>query len=62
MSEDITPEVDEQVEADSQGLTKMEGSTQSVDLHTEIQKSYLDYAMSVIVGQQSIPEIASAFG
>ena len=56
MSEDITPEVDEQVEADSQGLTKMEGSTQSVDLHTEIQKSYLDYAMSVIVGR-ALPDV-----
>lgn len=56
MSEDTTPEVDEQVEADSQGLTKMEGHTQSVDLHTEIQKSYLDYAMSVIVGR-ALPDV-----
>ncbi|MDO5067558.1 MAG: DNA gyrase subunit A [Propionibacteriaceae bacterium] len=56
MSEDTTPQVDEQVEADSQGLVKMEGSTQSVDLHTEIQKSYLDYAMSVIVGR-ALPDV-----
>lgn len=56
MSEDTTPEVDEQVEADSQGLTTMEGRTQSVDLHTEIQKSYLDYAMSVIVGR-ALPDV-----
>ena len=49
--------VDEQLEAEAQGLEqKMQGHTTPVDLQVEIQKSYLDYAMSVIVGR-AIPNV-----
>ncbi len=49
--------VDEQLEAEAQGLEqKMQGHTTPVDLQVEIQKSYLDYAMSVIVGR-ALPDV-----
>ena len=48
--------VDEQLEAEAQGLEKMAGHTTPVDLQVEIQKSYLDYAMSVIVGR-ALPDV-----
>ena len=49
--------VDEQLEAEAQGLEqKMQGHTTPVDLQAEIQKSYLDYAMSVIVGR-ALPDV-----
>ena len=49
--------VDEQLEAETQGLEqKMQGHTTPVDLQVEIQKSYLDYAMSVIVGR-ALPDV-----
>ncbi len=57
MADETTAEgVDEQLEAEAQGLTTMEGQTQPVDLQVEIQKSYLDYAMSVIVGR-ALPDV-----
>ena len=48
--------VDEQLEAEAQGLSMMQGHTTPVDLQVEIQKSYLDYAMSVIVGR-ALPDV-----
>ena len=49
--------VNEQLEAEAQGLEqKMQGHTTPVDLQVEIQKSYLDYAMSVIVGR-ALPDV-----
>ncbi len=48
--------VDEQLKAEAQGLEKMQGHTTPVDLQVEIQKSYLDYAMSVIVGR-ALPDV-----
>ena len=49
--------VDELLEAEAQGLEqKMQGHTTPVDLQVEIQKSYLDYAMSVIVGR-ALPDV-----
>lgn len=38
------------------GLAKAAGNVQQVDLEVEMQKSYLDYAMSVIVGR-ALPEV-----
>ena len=48
--------VDEELEAEAQGLEKLAGHTTPVDLQVEIQKSYLDYAMSVIVGR-ALPDV-----
>ena len=48
--------VDEELEAEAQGLSMMQGHTTPVDLQVEIQKSYLDYAMSVIVGR-ALPDV-----
>ena len=48
--------VDEQLKAEAQGLSMMQGHTAPVDLQVEIQKSYLDYAMSVIVGR-ALPDV-----
>ena len=48
--------VDEELEAEAQGLAKLAGHTTPVDLQVEIQKSYLDYAMSVIVGR-ALPDV-----
>ena len=48
--------VDEQLKAEAQGLSMMQGHTTPVDLQVEIQKSYLDYAMSVIVGR-ALPDV-----
>jgi len=49
-------DVNEQLKAEAQGLEKMQGHTTPVDLQVEIQKSYLDYAMSVIVGR-ALPDV-----
>ena len=45
-------------EAEDQGLSaaSLTGKTEPVDLNTEIQRSYLDYAMSVIVGR-ALPDV-----
>ena len=48
--------VDEELEAEAQGLEKLAGHTTPVDLQVEIQKSSLDYAMSVIVGR-ALPDV-----
>ncbi len=52
------PGPDEQVVADQQGLQvdNRSDSVIQVDLEAEIQKSYLDYAMSVIVGR-ALPDV-----
>nr|WP_052462429.1 DNA gyrase subunit A [Nigerium massiliense] len=42
--------------ADTSALAPREGSVTEVDLNEEIQKSYLDYAMSVIVGR-ALPDV-----
>ncbi|QGF25106.1 DNA gyrase subunit A [Raineyella fluvialis] len=50
--------LDEQAVADQQGLTvaaKVD-NVEQIDLEAEIQKSYLDYAMSVIVGR-ALPDV-----
>ncbi|MDR0489145.1 MAG: DNA gyrase subunit A [Propionibacteriaceae bacterium] len=49
---EVEPEVEDQGLSAS-GLT---GKTEAIDLNTEIQRSYLDYAMSVIVGR-ALPDI-----
>ena len=41
---------------DSSGLFQAKGHINQVDLETEMQRSYLDYAMSVIVGR-ALPEV-----
>ena len=37
-------------------LSGMEGRVEEIDLNDEIQRSYLDYAMSVIVGR-ALPDV-----
>ncbi|MDR2974136.1 MAG: DNA gyrase subunit A [Propionibacteriaceae bacterium] len=48
----------EQAQSAEQGLSDatLTGKTEPVDLNTEIQRSYLDYAMSVIVGR-ALPDV-----
>ncbi|MDR2931091.1 MAG: DNA gyrase subunit A [Propionibacteriaceae bacterium] len=48
----------EQEQSAAQGLSEatLTGRTEPVDLNTEIQRSYLDYAMSVIVGR-ALPDV-----
>jgi len=56
MDLDDTDHSDE--DAGEQGLSaaSLKGRTEPVDLNTEIQRSYLDYAMSVIVGR-ALPDV-----
>ena len=52
-----TPEPDLNAQAEAQGLAEtLSGKTEAIDLNTEIQRSYLDYAMSVIVGR-ALPDV-----
>ncbi|HQZ00119.1 MAG TPA: DNA gyrase subunit A, partial [Propionicimonas sp.] len=41
---------------DNQALAPTEAKTEEIDLQVEIQRSYLDYAMSVIVGR-ALPDV-----
>ena len=50
-----TPVVDNH-ENNASGLFQAKGHINQVDLETEMQRSYLDYAMSVIVGR-ALPEV-----
>ena len=43
-------------ENNASGLFQAKGHINQVDLETEMQRSYLDYAMSVIVGR-ALPEV-----
>ena len=43
-------------EASEQGLVPTKAKTEEIDLQVEIQRSYLDYAMSVIVGR-ALPDV-----
>ncbi|WP_435298915.1 DNA gyrase subunit A [Timonella sp. A28] len=57
MSDDNTPENEVIEETPVPGTVVVEhGNIEQVDLQTEMQRSYLDYAMSVIVGR-ALPEI-----
>jgi len=51
-------ETNPDAQAEEQGLSasSLTGKTEPVDLNTEIQRSYLDYAMSVIVGR-ALPDV-----
>ena len=51
---DSTP--DEQAEDQGLSASSLTGRTETVDLNTEIQQSYLEYAMSVIVGR-ALPDV-----
>ncbi|MDU3274328.1 DNA gyrase subunit A, partial [Varibaculum cambriense] len=44
------------LENNNSGLFQAKGHINQVDLETEMQRSYLDYAMSVIVGR-ALPEV-----
>ncbi|MEN0072181.1 MAG: DNA gyrase subunit A, partial [Propionicimonas sp.] len=44
------------VVATDPGLVPTVGRTEEIDLQVEIQRSYLDYAMSVIVGR-ALPDV-----
>jgi len=48
----------EETPAEEQGLSAnaLTGKTEPIDLNTEIQRSYLDYAMSVIIGR-ALPDV-----
>ncbi len=57
MSDDQTPENDLPGTDDTVGSDVIvHGNIEQVDLNTEMQRSYLDYAMSVIVGR-ALPEV-----
>ncbi|MFD2840609.1 DNA gyrase subunit A [Populibacterium corticicola] len=57
MSDDQTPENDLPETDDTVGSDVIvHGNIEQVDLNTEMQRSYLDYAMSVIVGR-ALPEV-----
>ena len=45
-----------ELEATEQGLVPTKAKTEEIDLQVEIQRSYLDYAMSVIVGR-ALPDV-----
>ncbi len=47
---------DVELEAPDQGLVPTKAKTEEIDLQVEIQRSYLDYAMSVIVGR-ALPDV-----
>lgn len=52
--ENMTPDTADTT--DEQGLVPTVSNTQPIDLNQEIQRSYLDYAMSVIVGR-ALPDV-----
>ena len=56
MTDDLTPEPSTPEILGENGLAIEHGRIQSVDLQLEMQRSYLDYAMSVIVGR-ALPEV-----
>ena len=56
MTDDLTPEPSTPELLGENGLAIEHGRIQSVDLQLEMQRSYLDYAMSVIVGR-ALPEV-----
>jgi DNA gyrase, A subunit len=47
---------DVELETPDQGLVPTKAKTEEIDLQVEIQRSYLDYAMSVIVGR-ALPDV-----
>ena len=55
MSDDITPEGDEN-QIDEVEIIGQHGRIEAVDLQTEMQRSYLDYSMSVIVSR-ALPDV-----
>jgi DNA gyrase subunit A len=56
VTDDLTPEPSTPEILGENGLAIEHGRIQSVDLQLEMQRSYLDYAMSVIVGR-ALPEV-----
>ncbi|MCL1923619.1 MAG: DNA gyrase subunit A [Propionibacteriaceae bacterium] len=53
---DIDTEIDDTEEDQGLSAAALTGKTEAIDLNTEIQRSYLDYAMSVIVGR-ALPDV-----
>ncbi len=53
---ETTDGVDTQAPEDDQDLAPTAAKTEEIDLQVEIQRSYLDYAMSVIVGR-ALPDV-----
>ncbi len=49
-------EIETEAEAPEQGLTPTIAKTEEIDLQVEVERSYLDYAMSVIVGR-ALPDV-----
>lgn len=56
MSDENTPEDENAPATDGEIVPPSLGSVEPIDLNDEIQKSYLDYAMSVIVGR-ALPDV-----
>lgn len=54
--EKLTPDTESAVQHDPNGEIPIGGRVDQVDIEVEMQRSYLDYAMSVIVGR-ALPEV-----
>ena len=56
MAEDNTPQDNDDIDVQEPDDGIAHGNIEQVDLQLEMQRSYLDYAMSVIVGR-ALPDV-----